>query len=98
GRAKIQTISVTNTYTFSDLKGTNMRHKTLNHFLATIAIAALTAVAVLGLAGPAAAKDQVPFKGRIQGVVTVAPIAFPIVSVLVNGTGNATHLGHFTFA
>jgi hypothetical protein len=42
--------------------------------------------------------EQVPFKGRLEGVVTVTPVDPPIFSVLVNGTGNATQLGEFTVA
>ena len=38
---------------------------------------ALAVLAVLGLAGPAAAGDQVPFKGRLEGDVTVTPLAPP---------------------
>ena len=43
-----------------------------------------------------AAGKEVPFKGRLEGVVTVTPLAPPIGSVLIEGTGNATHLGQFT--
>ena len=35
---------------------------------------ALAVVAVLGLAGPAAAGEQVPFKGSLEGDVTVTPL------------------------
>src|SRR4029077_15858174 len=57
---------------------------------------ALAALAVLALAGPAAAGEQVPFKGSLDGVVTITPLAPPFLSVLVEATGNATHLGKFT--
>jgi hypothetical protein len=58
---------------------------------------ALAVLAVLGLAGPVAAGEQVPFKGSFEGVaiVTGAP---PIVSVAVDATGHATELGQFTLA
>jgi hypothetical protein len=57
----------------------------------------LIAIALLfSLAGPVAAAEQVPFKGSLNGVVTITPINPPVVSVLVEGTGNATHLGSFT--
>ena len=59
---------------------------------------ALAFLAVLGLAGPAPAQQQVPFQGRLEGVVTVTPLAPPLVSALVNATGNATQLGQFTLA
>jgi hypothetical protein len=50
------------------------------------------------LAGPVAAGEQVPFKGSLEGVVTVTPLAPPFLSVLVNATGNATQLGEYTLA
>jgi hypothetical protein len=57
---------------------------------------ALAGLAVLGLANPVAAGEQVPFKGSLEGVVTVTPLTPPFVSVLVEATGKATHLGKFT--
>ena len=59
---------------------------------------ALAALVVLGLAGPAAAGEQVPFKGRLEGVVTtLTPLQPPLMFVRVEGTGNATHLGRLTW-
>jgi hypothetical protein len=60
----------------------------------------LALLAVLGLAGPVAAGEQVPFKGSFEGVVTVTvtPGSPPIASANVNATGVATHLGQFTLA
>ena len=63
-------------------------------FAASLALAVL---AVLSLAGPVAAGEQLPFKGSLEGDVTITPLAPPFVSVLVEGTGRATHLGKFTF-
>ena len=57
---------------------------------------ALTVLAALGLAGPAAAGEQVPFKGTLDGVVKVTSVDPPLVSVLVNASGNATKLGRFS--
>jgi hypothetical protein len=57
---------------------------------------ALAIVAALGLAGPVAAGEHVPFKGSLEGVVTITPLTPPFVAVLVEATGNATHLGEFT--
>jgi hypothetical protein len=58
---------------------------------------ALAVVSVLVFAGPAAAKAQVPFKGRLElGGAIVTPLTPPIVSVEIEGTGNATQLGQFT--
>ena len=59
---------------------------------------ALAVMVVLGLAGPGAAGEQVPFKGSLEGVVTVTPLQPPYVSVLVKATGNGTQLGQFTLA
>src|SRR5262249_45473073 len=58
---------------------------------------ALAVLAVLGHAGPALAQQQVPFKGSLEGVVTVTPQP-PYVSVLVKATGNGTQLGQFALA
>src|SRR6266404_2910349 len=57
---------------------------------------ALAVVVVLGLTGPVAAGEQVPFKGSFEGDVTVTPLAPPFLSVYVEATGNATQLGQFT--
>ena len=55
------------------------------------------AIALLfSLAGPVAAAEEVPLKGTLDAVVTITPIQPPVVSVLVEGTGNATHLGQYT--
>ena len=60
---------------------------------ASVALAVLT---ILGLAGPVAAGEQVPFKGRLEGDVTVTPLAPPFLKVGVEAAGKATHLGKFT--
>ena len=57
---------------------------------------ALAVLVVLGLAGPASAGEQLPFKGSFEGDVTVTPLAPPFVMVDVEATGNATQLGQFT--
>jgi hypothetical protein len=62
-------------------------------------LAAGLALAVLGVlvpAGSVAAGEQVPFKGRLEGDVTVTPLAPPRLQVDVEATGKATHLGQFT--
>lgn len=61
-----------------------------------LVMATMAVALVLSLAGPVAARDQVPFKGRLAGTVTVTPIDPPIASVLIEGAGNATQLGRFT--
>jgi hypothetical protein len=50
---------------------------------------------VLGLAGPAAAGDQVPFKGTVEGRVTRTLLDPPFVFDRFDSTGNATQLGEF---
>ena len=57
---------------------------------------ALAFLAVLGLSGPVDAGECFHFKGSLEGVVTLTPVNPPIVFVLVEGTGKATHLGKFT--
>ena len=64
----------------------------------SLAASLTLAVAVLGLAGPVAAEEQVPFRGRLEGDVTVTPLEPPYVQVDVDATGNATHLGRFALA
>jgi len=59
-------------------------------------VLALTVVLVLGVAGPVAAAEEVPFKGSLAGTVTVTPLDPPFASVLIEATGNATQLGRFT--
>jgi hypothetical protein len=65
--------------------------------LGSIASFALAVLSVLVFAGPAAAGEQVPFKGRFEGTVSHTP-APPFDSVLVEATGNASHLGRFAVA
>lgn len=49
------------------------------------------------LIGGVAAGKEVPFTGSLEGVVTRrTPLTPPLVSLLTEGTGNATHLGQFT--
>jgi hypothetical protein len=61
----------------------------------SVASLALAVVAVLGLAGPAAAGEQVPFHGILAGDVTHTPIDATHDGVDIAATGTATHLGHF---
>ena len=59
----------------------------------------LALLAMLALAGPAAAegqRKQVPFRGRLEGIVTtVTPLTPPFLAVNAEGSGNATQLGRF---
>jgi hypothetical protein len=68
---------------------------TRHHSFARLTLALL---AVLALAGPAAAegqRKQVPFRGRMEGIATVTPLTPPFVAVNIEESGNATQLGHF---
>jgi hypothetical protein len=49
------------------------------------------------LAGSAAAAEELPFHGTIQGI-EIADVQFPKLFVDASGSGNATHLGCFTLA
>jgi hypothetical protein len=62
------------------------------------ASAVMAGVMVLGLAGPAAAQSQVPFRGSLEATVVVTPLDPPFASVAVEGSGTATELGRFTVA
>ena len=58
--------------------------------IATAALAALT------LAGPVSAGTDLPFKGALAGNATVTPLGGPMVAVVIEATGTATHIGRFT--
>lgn len=60
-----------------------------------VSLVTLLALVVV-LAAPVAASDEVPFKGRLEGTVTVTPLDPPLASVLIEGTGTAPQLGRFT--
>lgn len=56
-----------------------------------------TASSAANASGAGVSNDQdVPFKGRLEGAATITPGTPPFLSVSVEGTGNATHLGRFT--
>jgi hypothetical protein len=56
---------------------------------------ALAVLATLGLTGPAAAQQPLPFHGSFEGDVTRIPVP-PVVLVDIEAEGVATHLGRFT--
>ncbi len=58
---------------------------------------ALAALAAVGLAGLAAAGEEVPFRGLLEGDVTRTVVP-PLVLVDIDATGNATQLGQFSLA
>lgn len=60
-----------------------------------LSILALAFVALSPAAAPAATGHQVPFKGSWHSVET-STVQFPTENVVLEGTGNATHLGRFT--
>lgn len=55
-------------------------------------------LAVLGLAGPVAAGEQVPFQGSLEGDVTITPLDAPFVWVDIDAAGEATQLGKLTLS
>lgn len=55
----------------------------------------LALLSLIVFCGPVAAGQEVPFKGSLNGVVTITP-APPNLNVLIEASGNATHLGNFT--
>lgn len=55
----------------------------------------LATAALASFAGPAAAGEAVPFKGRLDGTVTRTPLTPPFVKIDIAATGNATQLGAF---
>ena len=59
----------------------------------------LAALAVLGIASPASAGMQVPFKGGLEGSFTSTfnPGPPPTATFDGSGTGHGTHLGAFTY-
>lgn len=65
----------------------------MNRFATSLVFSVLMIVA---LAGPAPAAEQVPFKGSLDGDVTVTPIDPPVVFVEIDGGGTANHLGKFS--
>jgi len=70
-----------------------MKSITRSNFYLPMVAMILTA----GLAVPAAAQQQVPFKGAMQGHDTDSNPTNTTVVVTTNGTGLGTHLGEFSF-
>ena len=61
---------------------------------------AIAVLALLAFVRPAAAGDQVPFKGGVEATTverTFIPGNPPHVFIRLEGTGQASHLGQFTF-
>ena len=56
----------------------------------------LTALALLPLAHPALAEEQVPFEGVEVGTITDVSFHFPFAVKSQTAEGEATHLGHYT--
>ena len=67
--------------------------KTITKTILYLQMTALCLTAAL--AGRAAAEEQSPIKGSIQGV-EIADVQFPKLFVDGSGSGRATHLGRFT--
>jgi hypothetical protein len=62
----------------------------------TAAALALTVLALLVLAGPVLAEDQLQIKGQETGAVFPGAFQFPFHYESLAATGNASHLGRYT--
>jgi hypothetical protein len=60
--------------------------------------ALIAAALLLSLAPRVSAGEQIPFKGTLSGTAVITPLNPPIVSVAIDATGTATHIGRFTLA
>jgi len=79
---------------------TNGKTNTKSVIKASISLAVAAMLLTAGLAVPAAALNQVPFKGSIQGHETSTPQGGPPPTTLVvdgSATGIATLVGQFSF-
>ena len=56
----------------------------------------LTALALLPLAYPGMAEEQVPFEGVEVGAITTVSFQFPFDGKKQTAEGEATHVGHYT--
>ena len=70
--------------------------KTITKSRIYLAMAALSLTAAVAM--PAAAQNQVPFKGALQGTDKDGALNFPILQVFTNGAGTGTHLGEFSYS
>jgi len=70
--------------------------KTITKFRIYLPMAALILTAAVAM--PAAAQNQVPFKGALQGTDKDGALNFPILQVFTNGAGTGTHLGEFSYS
>src|SRR5439155_26417152 len=76
---------------------TKNKRTTMKNTIKTILCLQITAMFLTAaLAGPVAPGEKVPFKGSLQGAATITPLAPPLISVVIEGTGKATQLGRFT--
>ena len=81
---------------YGETTGRDRAHAPLLAVLVITVAVALAALVLLVCAGPAAAGEQVPFRGNVDGVITNTPLEFPLLFVDIAGTGNASLLGQFT--
>ena len=70
--------------------------KTITTSRIYLPMAALILTAAVAM--PAAAQNQVPFKGALQGTDKDGALNFPILQVFTNGDGTGTHLGEFSYS
>jgi hypothetical protein len=55
----------------------------------------LAVLAILATPCPTRADEQVPFKGKDVGAITLTDFSFPFATFGSQAEGEATHLGHF---
>jgi hypothetical protein len=67
-------------------------------FATVLAMLSLIVLVSTAFAAPAAAEVPVPFKGTIREATETHAVIFPYFYVNGNGSGNATHLGLFTYS
>jgi hypothetical protein len=73
----------------------NLQNKLITRTIIYAPMASMILTAALAI--PAAAQQQVPFRGALQGTDKDGALNFPILQVSTSGTGTGTHLGEFSF-
>jgi hypothetical protein len=70
------------------------RNDPMKRSIFSLASLSLVALSLLASAHSAAASEQVPFRGRLEGTVERSGSP-PVITVLVDATGSASQLGRF---
>jgi len=72
------------------------RKVVMKNIKAVLYVQTIAMLMTAALPNSVAAAGDVPFKGNLQGSFTIAPLTPPEALVVIEGTGNAAHLGRFT--